>query len=149
MLTALAVSRGRVPAPVVCAATGAVLLVSLGLAWVALGATSRPLWWFAFALSAALLVAGLAAAERRHGFRTPASLLLLGAASYSIYLLHYPVELVVVRGFKAAESWFAMSPFVIFVTAAVLALGGGLALHLLVEKPLLRRLRGGWTAAPG
>ena len=76
---------------------------------------------------------GLALAERTFEFRLPRPLLLLGAASYSIYLVHNPVQSLVARLLRGPDLWA--------VTFLACCLGGlllGLAYHLLFERPALR-----------
>jgi peptidoglycan/LPS O-acetylase OafA/YrhL len=66
-------------------------------------------------------------------------LLLLGNASYSIYLIHVPV--LSFAGKVILKVGLAMPPAVEFAGTALLAVLAGIALHFLVEKPLLRYFR--------
>ena len=89
-------------------------------------------------LPSALIVWGLVTSERG-GFALRNKLvLLLGAASYSIYLLHSIAvgQLMQLPPVPAPLSW-ALSLAAIGVTAAI-----SIAFHRIVEVPLLRSLRG-------
>lgn len=66
-------------------------------------------------------------------FRSPA-LQLLGAASYSIYLVHYPA-------ISLLNKFIHAGPMTGFVVNAVFATCCGIGAHVFVEKPLLRFLR--------
>lgn len=103
----------------------------------------KPTPWLG--LGAAVLVLGLVSAERAgHVFGGHPALLLLGDASYCIYLVHYPF---ISAACKAAmwlglrgQTWgWVLYPVVL--SGAVLA---GVALHRWIEKPLLGRLNQGW-----
>lgn len=83
------------------------------------------------------LTVALVAMERAGWFRPDAqSVLFLGAASYSIYLIHNPVASVVARGLSSGNSWILS--FSGCILAGVL---GGCLYHILWERPLLNRLR--------
>jgi exopolysaccharide production protein ExoZ len=78
----------------------------------------------------ACIIAPLAQLERR-GLGVPAPLVLLGAASYSLYLIHVPIISVVAR--IVHGSW------VIFACGLFASLVGGFAYHLAVEQRLIRK----------
>jgi peptidoglycan/LPS O-acetylase OafA/YrhL len=63
----------------------------------------------------------------------------LGDASYSIYLIHYPVISVVCKVLNSAGVRGTLAAFAIGVTAALIA---GFAFHRFVEVPLLNYFRG-------
>ena len=93
------------------------------------------LWWslgfdraLSFGLPALLLVHGALTLEHRFDLRRLGPVLLLGDASYSIYLVHLTVG----RLFPDNMPW---------TTAASAALLGGLLFHLMVERPLIQCLR--------
>lgn len=95
-----------------------------------------------FGIPALLLVHGALSLEHRFRSRRFAPMLLLGDASYSIYLVHMTVG----RLFPDDISWIAAA------SAAVL---GGLLFHMIIERPLTiglselrRRLRNGTPALP-
>lgn len=81
-------------------------------------------------LGLAFIIAPIAQLERRH-FAVPQWLVTLGAASYSIYLVHVPIISLAAR--LAHGSW----PILFVSTAAGLA--GGFAYHYAVERRAVRR----------
>jgi len=92
-------------------------------AWIGLGALEacRPL----VGLALAFVIAPIAQLEREH-FSVPRWLVLLGAASYSIYLAHAPLVSIAAR--FAGEGTLPV--------AVLLGIAGGLGYHALVERPL-------------
>lgn len=119
--------------------TASASLVVLGVAmagvfaWLAPEA-SRVLAWGAPAL---LIVAGVALYERERTVPTWPWLLLLGDASYSIYLWHFPTNTFWDRlaQLMHAPDWLAV---IIMIVGGV---AFGIAAHLLVEKPIRKWLR--------
>jgi peptidoglycan/LPS O-acetylase OafA/YrhL len=93
-----------------------------------------------FGLTMAFLVVALVRAEASERLRTPQSLSFLGAASYSIYLVHNPLCALAARLF---DSWLFA-----FVSALLLGTIGGIAYHLWIEVPLLKLLRPARSQAP-
>jgi exopolysaccharide production protein ExoZ len=92
-----------------------------------------------FGFGAALFVMGTVEAERTHGQRVPGWLALLGAASYSIYLVHSLIE----PGVMIAI-WPLLKrtpPLVITILLTCAGTAAGIIFHKLVEKPLLARVR--------
>lgn len=86
-----------------------------------------------FGLGMGFLVVAMVRAERRGQIRVPAALTFLGAASYSIYLVHNPVVSLTARLF---DDWR-----VTFIVAATAGVAAGIMYHLAFERPLMRRLR--------
>lgn len=97
------------------------------LAWIGLGAgePTRILTGLGFAL----LIAPIAQWESQERFKVPRWLVFLGAASYSLYLVHTPLISAAARASPA-----------IFVSAIAVSFAGGIAYHLWVEKPLLHAM---------
>ena len=81
------------------------------------------------------VVLGLALAEERFRIRTPKVLVLLGAASYAIYLIHNPLQSLVGRALQGADNW--LLTFAVCCAASVTA---GILYHLIYERPMLRLL---------
>lgn len=106
------------------------------LTWIWFGAgegSSRILTGLAFML----LIVPIAQLERKDRFTVPRWLVFLGAASYSLYLVHTPLISIAAR----------ISP-AIFVTAVAVSFAGGIAYHLWIEKPLLRLRIDAFRAVP-
>ncbi len=143
IVTAAAVLAERVPAPrtvLVMGIFGVVATASLEnvnlIAY--LGLASQAL----FGIFSACTIAGMATAEQRGLLRVNKPALLIGAASYTIYLVHYPA-IALARCYPlplAIPDWLAM--FVLTLAGV----GTGIALHLVAERPILRLLRGITTA---
>lgn len=124
--------------------------VSVALLIVGIGATGLLAWLapdaprvFAWGAPAVLIVAGVGLFERARTVATWPWLLLLGDASYSIYLWHFPTNTFWDRLAQAidAPDWLA----VIIMIAGGVAFG--VAAHLLIEKPIRRWLRKGKTGS--
>lgn len=142
MIAARMVAKGRVPAPAAVALLGAAGFVMAGM----LEATGRmdghgDLARLGYGLPSALLIAGLAAWESARARTFPAALVMLGEASYSLYLFH-------LLGIGIAwQVWLRLGPdAAAYPIACFTALGGGavvlgLAAHRWVEAPLMARLR--------
>ena len=95
----------------------------------------RVLCW---GLPSGAIVLGLVVAERRGLAIRSKAVLLLGAASYALYLLH-PVVVGQLLQLPAAQpplTWLYC------LAAAIMTIGLSVAFHLAIEAPLLRRLRG-------
>ncbi len=87
---------------------------------------------------AALFLWGAMLLEQQGQLRVPASVKLIGDASYSIYLVHLPVLSAIAKILYPAWRRFPTPLIVPFLVMAVLGTGLGLLMHLYVEKPLLR-----------
>ena len=79
---------------------------------------------------------GLIGLEVKGRIRVSRAWLLLGDASYSIYLIHMPVLAIMTP--KAHQSHLPI--VVLFCLEAGIAVMVGIALHLIVERRLLRTL---------
>jgi exopolysaccharide production protein ExoZ len=132
-------TEGRTPS----SAWGFGLIVAAALIWtlVQVGGLFtelwRPLLWGA---PAVLTVAGALAIESGARLRTPKGplhqgLMALGDASYSIYLFHLPATAII------AHTLGYDRPLLFLPTSMVASVLVGLAVHVGVEKPLLKALR--------
>ena len=95
----------------------------------------------AYGLASMLIVWGAVLWEQRKRRMLPAFLLLIGDASYSIYLTHYALLDLLIRGSIALGIVGWMRPSMIIVSAILTALSIGVLFYLFLEKPLLGRLR--------
>lgn len=68
---------------------------------------------------------------------------LLGDASYSIYLLHYPISLVVVKVafILNLDKINFIGPSIVFVTMLCLSIVFSVLFHLRIEKPMLKYIK--------
>jgi len=99
-----------------------------------------------FAIASTLLILGAARLDidaRLNAVsksRPPDFLLALGAASYSIYLVHAPVVTACCRVLRLLNAHVAIAPLLAMILAAIVALIAGLVFHRLVEQPLVAAL---------
>lgn len=102
------------------------------------GPHASPLTEWTFGLGAAFSILGMAWLEKQGRLNSPALLVFLGEASYSIYLVHFPV---VSAGAKIVTKYRELlSPHVAYLLVAALALSAGITFHLVVERPIIRRM---------
>jgi len=92
-----------------------------------------------YGMASALIILAIAQWEEIRGTRFNRFLLLLGDASYSLYLVHTLVLAMLFKffvrlGIHGQIAWVSSLLFVVSVPICVLA---GIVLHRLVEKPLL------------
>lgn len=90
--------------------------------------------------AAAAVIAGAVSLERRRPVAVPRLLLAMGAASYSIYLTHFPLLSLFAKLAVASGLVGVVPPALAFVLAVVLAVAAGYVFHRLIERPLLARL---------
>lgn len=109
-------------------ATGAGICVAAGGTQIArnLSGIVYPLW---FGLSAVLILSSLVSLELCSLASAGRVWLLLGAASYSIYLVHYPILIAMFKILPHGAPLY--SKWLIAILAAVCS---GIAFHLLIEK---------------
>jgi exopolysaccharide production protein ExoZ len=105
-----------------------------------LGRPGTPNLSLAFGGFSALTMMGLMLLEKTGPLRFPRFLIFLGDASYSIYLVHYTALSASAKIVYRTWLRHPVPMAVPFVAMALTALGFGIAVHLLVEKPLLRLL---------
>ncbi len=91
-------------------------------------------------VSSAVAVTGTMAMERRGRLRVPDSLKLLGNASYSLYLVHFMILSLAAKILFPISQHHHLPTPIAFALAVGLAIGGGLAVHLYLEVPLLNRI---------
>lgn len=126
------------------------LLAALGMGLILFNGAAESLGWldgygmaarWTGGLSAAVLICGLVAWERRYGMRVPAILRALGSASYAIYLFQFLGMAVAWQVWVRAgldRPQLAVACFGFMALAGVI---GGIVMSRLVEQPLLARMR--------
>jgi exopolysaccharide production protein ExoZ len=93
-----------------------------------------------FAICFAAIIVGAVLCERRFGWILPKWSLLLGNASYSIYLVH-SMAISAIAMINAKLGGGHIPAAALFAGAFSVSVAAGLFVHLLVEKPILRLLR--------
>ena len=98
-----------------------------------------------FVAAATPIVAGLVALDQRRGRSSGARdtghmrwAALLGGSSYVLYIIHGPVGSIAERGLARLH---IASPDLIFALLCGIAVASAIALHLLVERPIIARLQ--------
>jgi peptidoglycan/LPS O-acetylase OafA/YrhL len=97
----------------------------------------------AYGAFATLMLCGAMLMEQRGQLRSPAWLVLIGDASYSIYLVHFPVVSAGAKVLYPIWKHFKTPLIVPYLLLVILGMALGLVVHLLVEKPLLA-----WMSKP-
>ncbi len=94
----------------------------------------------ALALAFTLIVTGASLSERSSSWHVPAMALLLGDASYSIYLVHSAViSFLALLNHKLHPAWLPNS--ILYIVVFMVATVAGVAAHLIVERPLLAKIK--------
>ena len=91
-----------------------------------------------YALGAALALYGTATLDLGRRWTVPGWAVALGGASYSIYLVHVPVALVVAELIRRGRAVVPIPIELAFVTTVGAAALAGLIVHRLVERPVMR-----------
>ena len=155
-LIAISVRRGTLRNGTALTLLAAGVAATLGLAltewWVGagtshdetpLGDVASPLLYLA---SCSLIVTGAVHIERNRPFAGNALSTVLGGSSYALYLFHGLAISAIVRAIRPS---FGLAPELVFIAAVAAAVALSIAVHLTVEKPVLRMLRSGLLRRPG
>ena len=97
-----------------------------------------PIRHLMYALGGGLAIYGLAVLDRARAMPVPKSLVTLGASSYSLYLTHVMVLIVVQQVFRAARPYLHTSIEIEYFAMLAIAVAAGVAFNKLIERPLLR-----------
>ena len=132
--------RSPIPAAAPIAVAAVAVFIGLGLEAVHLGSLAAPVREQAFGLACAVGLATIVSIERHRRLAVPRILLMLGAASYSIYLTHFPL-LSMFAKIAAKTGVIGRIPAELaFIVVVMLTVAAGYGFHRLVERPLLGRL---------
>ena len=94
-----------------------------------------------YGVSFGALLSSAVVLERLRAFHLPPWLGFVGDASYSIYLLHEHVENYTLRALMKVGIVPSSAPSVLFVVVLAMTVLAGCAAYVLLERPLLRKLR--------
>ena len=96
-----------------------------------------------FAAAFASVIAGCAALERSGREWRVSTMVLLGDASYSLYLVHTNVEVYLLKAVQRLPFYPDLPVWSIYLVILATTVGAGLVAHLVVEKPLTQLIRRG------
>lgn len=134
-------SKTVLASPAMTAAIGTFLFFTFGIceAFFPLAAKhERAFEFVGYGLTSCLIVYGLVKLEDEGARIATGSLpMLIGNASYSIYLIHFPLISVICKVAMAAGLSGVYGALTTFLIAAITCLVAGVLLHLWVERPLL------------
>lgn len=145
MAAAMAVRTRSIPWPRMMVVIGAVIFFTGGVLENGGLDLKELLGRVVYGTGAALMVMGLVECERSAGWKVPSWFLWIGAASYSIYLVHLNVLIVVQKSAGALGLGAVLPGLVVLAVVVLAAVAAGLVCYILVERPLLAMLRQ-WTA---
>ncbi len=136
LVITLLLRRGRVAFPRTLFAVGGAAFVSCVVAATWVGFTV--VWLKQLAgLSAAVMLVGVMQLERERRLRVPPWLLFLGNASYSIYLVHMLVNVVIERPLYRIATAHGLGTLFCAVVMFAAGLLVGCLCHVHIERPLL------------
>jgi peptidoglycan/LPS O-acetylase OafA/YrhL len=97
---------------------------------------------YVYALASGMMIFGLVRAEQagRADALKPRWAQLLGDASYSLYLIHFPLVSVLCKIARAAGLAGNAGAAIAFVVGAAVCVAASMAFHMIVERPLLSLL---------
>ncbi len=122
-----------------------VLVLAAGVAWFLAAAimedagTLAAAGWpgrLAYGFASAIIIAGVAASEQAGRLAIGSGLKLLGAASYSIYLVHTLMIGPSAKGLAALGLMNRLPGAAVMAAIVAIAIAGGVVFHLWVERPL-------------
>ena len=144
----IALRSFRVPLPAMMIAAGGLLF---GLAGASFEAVKSAQPWIAngttlsqvaqFGLASVLIVLGVGQMDVDRKTVVPSAIGLLGSASYSIYLIHYPTISVCCKILKRLTPAMPLTPIVASVIVVLISVTTGIMLHKWVEVPLMKAFR--------
>jgi peptidoglycan/LPS O-acetylase OafA/YrhL len=130
----------QVKAPMTLAIAGTALFFIVGLLEDFLEWPAKNTRHLIFGIACTMAVLGLVELERLGRIAIPSMLKAIGDASYVIYLIHFPVLSIGARVFARSGLSRALPGVVSFILLPSIAVAVGIAVHLFLEKPLLRFL---------
>ncbi len=94
---------------------------------------------------AAVTIPALAAWEQRSAWRAPRFLVVFGGSSYMLFLISQPMNSVIVKLLASPAVKPMLTAETAYVINMVVVVAAAMILHLVIEKPVLSRLRAALT----
>ena len=141
MIAGLVLRRGAVPMPALIGAIGIILFAATGFDDAAVNAWPRPAQIIGYGVGSALALVGIIEMERRGWLSFPRLALVIGAASYSIYLTHILVLALVTRLLRIFGLTLLVPGPLAFIALLVIAVAAGVAVHLTAERRIIEFVR--------
>lgn len=141
MIACWSLQNYKITAPLAVSRAGILLFIAAGLEEDFAGWLSVDVRNLFYGLGSAATLIGWVELERQGRLRVPAWLQLIGNASYAIYLTHFTLLSFLAKlfiYFGARETLPILLSFIILPMLAVLL---GIAAHISIERPLLRKLQ--------
>ncbi len=139
LVTAQVLRRANPPGSLLIALAGVAAFLAAGAAEDL--ALLPPVAWvsrLAYGAASCTIILGLVAAERQGRLNVGRGMVLLGAASYSIYLVHTILLGLTTRALTAAGAVGRVPGWTVMAAACLVAVVAGILFHLLVERPATR-----------
>lgn len=127
----------RVPTPFLLMVGGICAFLLLGMESNYRGILDDEVRHLGYGLAGAIAIVGACHLERNGKLGIGASGRLLGDASYSLYLIHFPLLSALAKVLVHFTWTRALPAEIIFVVMVVTCLAAGIIFHLVVERPLL------------
>jgi peptidoglycan/LPS O-acetylase OafA/YrhL len=131
----------RYPRTILAAGTGAFLVIALYTTYVRDFAPASFASTISYGLAAAVILIGAVYCERAGCLRVPQLFVCMGSASYSIYLVHYPLISILTKLLDRFGMIDFGSADLILLQLVVASLVAGWLYHVLVERPLIAASR--------
>lgn len=119
---------------------GLLMFLMLGMIEVSMSFFTLPQNHLLYGIASALMICALISREKKSALEIPAFFGVLGTASYSIYLTHFPVMSVIAKLHNTSLGYHVpITIFFIVIVAVCVALG--VVFHYFIELPLMRYLK--------
>lgn len=141
MGVAAAYRRGPIPVPLFLAVGGTILFFAIGMAYnLASDAVSAGLYSIGFGLASMAAIAGLTELERQGRLHVPGFLRRIGDASYSLYLIHFPLLSVMAKVVVSGGVADMLPGGVWLVVFVAVCVSAALLCYRFVERPMIDAL---------
>ena len=146
MVAAYIQRHHKVPTPMILVLCGTALFLAFGMlenkgCVDGYAASAR----FAYGLSATLVLLGLVESECRQRLKVGGLILILGRASYSIYLLQFIIIGVIWKVLVAVRLNISLTPEINYLILVAAGAGGGVLASVFIERPLMVAARRFWA----